>query len=199
MGVKQVIRDVDANKDVKELVENGYFAEEISLYGCAYVLNQRICFRIHDNESAIRNFVRREEEAGTIFPTLVDTYYSRKKIPSGMREMKKEEARADLLARMKVEYPSAFFSAFMPLAEYPANDSAAVVLKQWMQGLFCCFDSLQLQLFEGAVKICRQAKLLDIKSYNAMRQWCEDRWIQIQRQSQVYLAYNCHFYGFAYQ
>lgn len=79
MGAKHVIRDVDANEDVQELVENGYFAEEISLYGCAYVLDHRIYFRIHDNEAVIRNFVRREEEAGNIFPTLVDMFYSREK------------------------------------------------------------------------------------------------------------------------
>ena len=198
MGVKHVIRDVDANEDVKELVENGYFAEEISLYGCAYVVDHRIYFRIHDNEAIIRNFVRREEETGKIFPTLVTTLYKREKIPSGMREKKKEEARTGLVARMQEEYPKEFFHALMPLAEYPANNSAEVCLKQWMQSLFCCFDSLELQLFEGSLKACRQGKLLEAESYKMMERWCEDRWMQINQQNRARGAYSRKFSGFAY-
>lgn len=198
MGAKHVIRDVDANEDVQELVENGYFAEEISLYGCAYVLDHRIYFRIHDNEAVIRNFVRREEEAGKIFPTLVDMFYSREKIPAGMREKKKEEARARMVARMKEEYPRAFFRALMLMAECPANNSAEACLKQWMQSLFCCFDSLEIQLFEGSLKACRQGKLLEAENYKMMERWCEDRWLQINQQNRARGAYSRQFSGFAY-
>lgn len=198
MGIKRIIRDVDANEDVQELVENGYFAEEISFYGCAYALDHRIYFRIHENEKMIRTFVRREEEAGNIFPTLVDIFYKRVKIPSGMREAKKEEARMELLIRMKKEFPVEFFRALMPLAETPANDSAAIYLKRWMHSLFCCFDPLELQLFEGALKACRQGKLLGSETYGLMKCWCDDRWMQIHQQNRARGAYSRQFSGFAY-
>ena len=110
-----------------------------------------------------------------------------------MREKKKEEARARMVARMKEEYPRAFFRALMLMAECPVNNLAETCLKQWMQSLFCCFDSLEIQLFEGSLKACRQGKLLEAESYKMMERWCEDRWLQINQQNRARGAYIASF------
>lgn len=192
------VRDVDVGSEVQELLAAGYFDDEISFCGCAYVEAQRIYYRINEQEEAIWRFIRQGMSRG-LCPTPLARIYRRKKILSGKREEIKAQVRTEFLLQLQRDYPRAYFEALAPLAVTPANNSAYELLRQWREMLLACFAWEEIQLFSGVVQMSYEAKLLTESSYSQLAAWADDRLRQISRQNRSKGQYGRLYSGFAYR
>lgn len=192
------VRDLDVNSEVMDLLENGYFNDEISFYGCAYVKGGRIYYRLHEKEEAIRHFLH-ESAPKALYPTLLEKISQREKIPSGEMETARERVRMAFVQALQQKYPTTYFETLAPLAKWPAVNIALPLLKEWQEALFANFEADNLQLFTGALQMCYGAKLLEESNYQLLSAWQEDRLLQISRQHRGLGKHNKVFAGFAYK
>lgn len=192
------VRDVDVGSEVQDLAAYGYFDEEVAFYGCAYVQKGRIYYRVNEQEAMLWRFLQNAAQHG-IYPTLMEQFYQRVKIPAGGQEKIKEAIRLSFVQQLKQAYPREYFELLGPLARSAATNAAADLFVKWRRDLAACFDEEAYQLLAGALRMAYEGKLLDAPSYHQMMAWCADRMAQIERQGGVSSTYNWLFSGFAYE
>lgn len=192
------VRDVDVGSEVQDLAAYGYFDEEVAFYGCAYVQAGQIYYRVNEQEAMLWRFLQNAAQWG-IYPTPIERFYQRIKIPAGGQEKIKEAMRLAFVQKLKQDYPRAYFELLGPLAQTAATDAAADIFVKWRAELAICFEEEAYQLLHSALHMAYESKLLKEPFYRQMLAWCADRMAQIEQQARASSTYSRVFSGFAYQ
>ena len=121
------IRDLKCSQDIAEMAALGKFEEEFIVYGCCYVENGQVYYRVSTQEDELYLFIEQCMERG-VYPSPVQRLLNRTLVPSGMQEEYLYQTKIMLAKQMQKNYPSALLKQFAVSAEQDDNDAAAAIL-----------------------------------------------------------------------
>lgn len=172
-------RDVLCAAEVGRMAELGRFGKEITVYGCAYLKDGRVNFRLSENARAIYHFAHAQMPDG-IYPTSVQRHSMRLAVPAGMETEAAFQVKLELAKELRAAYPRAFFEALEALAAAPANNAAEPILKTMAEKASGRFDALELQLFAATLERAYQGKLVDRYTHHLFSEWLRSVWRQME-------------------
>lgn len=192
------IRDLKCSWDIAEMAALGKFEEEFIVYGCCYVEDGQVFYRMSTQEDEMYLFVEQCMERG-VYPSPVQSILNRTLVPSGMQDEYLYKTKVMLAKQMQEQYPSALLKKFAALAEIDANDNAAELLYRIKKSLIGCFERERLELVEGMIQFAYQQKKLTRQTYQELQQWLA--YVYRQMEDDVVIKKNVQrtFYGMAYR
>ncbi len=191
-------RDEACASGASFLASLGAFGEDLLMYGCAYLEQNKITYRISPDASQIYQF----QETSThqnLYPTAVSSYVHRSAVPGGMREQLAYQVKLTLARQIQAQYPRYFFELLDPLAQTPANNSSFPLLTTMVDAIDGYFNAGQLQLLDGTIEFAYNAKLLDNQHYQQLQQWLTETRRQMESDPIVQNKISRTLYGFCYQ
>lgn len=180
------------------LASMGLFGNEVVVYGCAYLENDKITYRVSPDGKEIHQF-HNASVYQNLYPTSVSMYNCRINTSSDLQEEINYEAKCTMARHLHDDYPRLFFDLLAPLSETPANNSSFPLLASMADAIDGYFDDFELQLLEGTMAQCYQAKLLDANNHHQLQQWIEKTRQQMENAPVLQAQYERTFYGFCYQ
>lgn len=190
-------RDDMCGMDVAQMEDLGGFAQEISVFGCAYKANNSIFYRVTDNPNELYIFYKNcyQQE---IYPTLPEIFTERHIIPAGQREAMVFEAKKSCARLLQASFNVDFWQCFDNLTALPASNHALQLLTPQQHALEGRYASDSLNLFEVFADYCLERHCLTLESHQTFSDWIAanrermvDDWIIKER-------YERTFYGFGY-
>ena len=192
------IRDLKCSWDIAEMAALGKFEEEFIVYGCCYVENGQVFYRMSTQEDEMYLFVEQCMERG-VYPSPVQSILNRTLVPSGMQDEYLYKTKIMLAKQMQEQYPSELLKQFAILAEIDENNSAAELLYHIKKSLVGCFVRERLELVQGIILFAYQQKKLTRQTYRELQQWLA--YVYRQMEDDVVIKKNVQrtFYGMAYR
>ena len=191
-------RDEACASGASFLASLGAFGEDLLMYGCAYLEQNKITYRISPDASQIYQFQAASAHQN-LYPTAVSSYVHRSSIPGGMREQLAYQVKLTLARQIQEQYPRYFFELLDPLAQSPANNSSFPLLTTMVDAIDGYFNAGQLQLLDGTIEFAYNAKLLDNQHYQQLQQWLIETRHQMESDPIVQNKISRTLYGFCYQ
>lgn len=189
-------RDDMCGIDVGRMAELGGFAEEITIYGCAYKENGEVLYRVTDDPDEVYRFYDGAARQG-LLPTLPETYVRREIIPAGQRERMTDEAKIACARQMHAAFDAHFWTLMDALAACAPSNAAYDILERYRQALDGRYAREPLSLFsvmlDEALRRHRLTPEADARFADWVRENEEkmaDDWIFKERCEST-------FYGFA--
>ncbi len=192
------IRDLKCSQDIAEMAALGKFEEEFIVYGCCYVENGQVYYRVSTQEDELYLFIEQCMERG-VYPSPVQRLLNRTLVPSGMQEEYLYQTKIMLAKQMQKNYPSALLKQFAVLAEQDDNDAAAAILYCIKKEFIGCFEREKLQLVQGIILFAYQQKKLTRQTYQAFQQWMAYLYSQMEDDVVIKKNFQRTFYGLAYR
>ena len=192
------IRDLKCSWDIAEMAALGKFEEEFIVYGCCYVEDGQVFYRMSTQEDEMYLFVEQCMERG-VYPSPVQSILNRTLVPSGMQDEYLYKTKIMLAKQMQEQYPSELLKQFAILAEIDENNSAAELLYRIKKSLVGCFVRERLELVQGIILFAYQQKKLTRQTYQGLQQWLA--YVYRQMEDDVVIKKNVQrtFYGLAYR
>lgn len=192
------IRDLKCSWDIAEMAALGKFEEEFIVYGCCYVEDGQVFYRMSTQEDEMYLFVEQCMERG-VYPSPVQSILNRTLVPSGMQDEYLYKTKIMLAKQMQEQYPSELLKQFAILAEIDENNSAAELLYRIKKSLVGCFVRERLELVQGIILFAYQQKKLTRQTYQDLQQWLA--YVYRQMEDDVVIKKNVQrtFYGLAYR
>lgn len=192
------IRDLKCSWDIAEMAALGKFEEEFIVYGCCYVENGQVFYRMSTQEDEMYLFVEQCMERG-VYPSPVQSILNRTLVPSGMQDEYLYKTKIMLAKQMQEQYPSELLKQFAILAEIDENNNAAELLYRIKKSLVGCFVRERLELVQGIILFAYQQKKLTRQTYQDLQQWLA--YVYRQMEDDVVIKKNVQrtFYGMAYR
>lgn len=192
------IRDLKCSWDIAEMAALGKFEEEFIVYGCCYVEDGQVFYRMSTQEDEMYLFVEQCMERG-VYPSPVQSILNRTLVPSGMQDEYLYKTKIMLAKQMQEQYPSELLKQFAILAEIDENNSAAELLYRIKKSLVGCFVRERLELVQGIILFAYQQKKLTRQTYQDLQQWLA--YVYRQMEDDVVIKKNVQrtFYGMAYR
>lgn len=191
-------RDEACASSASFLASMGAYGEDVSAYGCAYLKDGRLTFRLSDDASIIYRFTK-ECVQHDLYPSRVCHYIRREIISGGMREEMAYQIKLALARQLQLEYPRCFFEALDQLAQTQATDAAYGLLVQMADAIDGYFDSAELQLFEGTLEMAYGAKLLRTESHERLCRWLDKTRRQMESNTTRQASLSRTMYGYCWQ
>lgn len=191
-------RDVQCSQDVAKMAELRRFDGEHILYGCAYLEEGKVKYRVSSRDKEIYEYVEKSAANG-IYPTPVMSLLQRCPTPSGREEDIKQKVKLQLAKDMKKRYDKSFFLALEPFTKVSASNDAFDLLLEIRDQLEGLFDEGKLQIFEGLVQMAFEAKVLSENSYEQMRAWLKKIRVQMEDDVVIKNAFERTLYGIGYE
>lgn len=191
-------RDMCCIAAVGNMASMGRFEEEFSMYGCAYLENGNVTYRISPVAEQMYEFVRKSAQHAC-YPTRVLCHRCNTEVPSGMREKIAGEVKLETARRLRSLYPQAFFTELEPLAKTAAQNNAMPLLEELVDAIDGHFEELELQLLEGTIQLAWDSKLLQKDSRRQLEQWVAKTRGQMADDPVLETTVSRIFYGFCYQ
>lgn len=191
-------RDMCCIAAVGDMAEMGRFDEEFCMYGCAYLENNQITYRI----SPVAEQIYRFTEEGIYqehYPTRVYIYQKSLAVPAGMKEKIERGVKLKLARVLQRTYPASFYHLLNEFGQLPAVDQGRSILEELKDSTEGHFNELECQLLEGTVQIAYEAKQLKMDSVVYMKQWLEKTRKQMEDTPVIQRGLSRTFYGFCYQ
>lgn len=192
------IRDLKCSMDIAEMAALGWFAEEFIVYGCCYIENGKLYYKVSSQSAELYRFREKQLKRG-IYVSPVDEMLNRVMVPSGMQDEYALRTKIKLAKRMKCEYDETLMQKFVLLAEQEQNNNAAELLCELKQKMTGCFEQEIVQLVESIVDYAHQQKKLCRETYNELCQWLEYVYSQMEDDVVIRRDFQRTFYGFGYQ
>ncbi|PWM49706.1 MAG: hypothetical protein DBX41_06740 [Clostridiales bacterium] len=191
-------RDVTTAETVAQMAQLKYFDEQYLYYGCAYLYEGTIKYRLHENAEKMAAFWEKSFEFG-IYPTDISKYVRLLKTPSGKEYEKAEQVQREFALKLAQTYPQELFLALKELGDIAPTDAALAELTLWQDELDLCYERDKIELFSGAVALCFKQKKLCTASYEQFKQWIKAR-LDLINNCECSIWRDKHwFYGFGYQ
>lgn len=190
-------RDLNCALDVNQMAELGKFPVDFNVYGCAYIENGRLCYRVSSNKEKMYIYVN-DAVYNNIYPTMVEYLMRSTCILSDQQEEIMEETKYLLVDRLRSQYKK-LFSVLQPFAEQKANNNSYVFLREMIETIDGNFDDGELQLLEGAMDFALRAKVLTKTGYQQLKDWVKSVRKQMIGDTVIQDTFGRTFYGFGYE
>ena len=164
------MHDLRVAEDIGKMAELGWFDVEFTMYGCAYLKDGKMYYRISSEAEDIYDFIEKGSRLG-VYPGNVLSLTEKYPVPAGMKELIAQEVKRDLGRKLKEVYPQAFFTELYGLAEAAETNTAAAVLWSEADALEGVFEEEKLKYFEELVDYTYSCRKLSGAEYTALLNW----------------------------
>lgn len=191
-------RDLVVANDIAEMAALGWFPHEFIVYGCCYIENGIMYYKVSENDTVLYHF-KEESLKCNVYVSPIVELLNRVLIPSGMQDEYMMRTKIQLAKQLQQDYPVSMMSCFALLAEREGNDSAAKLLYELKRKLTGCFEREVLMLVESIIEYAFQQKKLKLDTYTELKQWMSYIYRQLEDEMVPYRRFKRTFYGFAYK
>ena len=191
-------RDMRCAADVGRMAALGRFDVEFEMYGCAYLQDGEITYRVTPDAMQLYQFAAQSVHE-SLYPTTVVHHIHRTPVPSGMQEQIANQTKLQLAKKLYQMYPPCFFTLLEPFTQAPANNNSYPLLLEMADAIDGHFNDAELQLLEGTMEIACQAKQLDQYGYSRLQQWLKKIRRQMEDDPIIQNNFSRTLYGFCYQ
>lgn len=191
-------RDVVCAAAVGRMAALGRFDKELTVYGCAYMEDGSVRYRLSTNALQIHRFAAHAASAG-IYPTSVRSFSKRTPVPAGMEEHLLYESKLELARELQKNYPRIYFETLTALGEAPANNASVPLLRELAQAIEGHYDDAELQLFAQLLEHCFQGKLIDRYGHYRFNDWLSKVRRQMEDDPVPGAQLKRTLYGFSYK
>lgn len=194
MGIS---RDEYCAQRIGFIAEMGCMEEEIIVFGCCYLEQGKVKYRVSDNKDEIYQFLLNASNLG-VFPTPVHELTVRQLIPTDGKDEVLYQVKRKLAQKLKTLYPAEYFAQMKMFVEQEPNNEAWPLLEQLREDMEGLFEADELHLYEMLVRQCCQKKLLDDKHKQQAWDWLEKNRNQMEDDIVVKEKNERTFYGILY-
>lgn len=170
LGTMMHLHDLQVAEDIGKMTELGWFDIEFTMYGCAYMLDGQMRYRISSEAGDIYHYIENATGIG-VYPGNVLSITEKYPVPAGMKELIAQDVKRDLGLKLKEIYSKAFFEELYELADLVTTNSAADLLWAEVDALEGVFEEERLKYFEELVDYAHSCKKLLQEEYKALHQW----------------------------
>lgn len=192
------IRDLKCSMDIAEMAALGWFAEEFIVYGCCYMENGTIYYKVSSQNTELYRFKDECMKHG-IYVSPVVELLNRVMVPSGMQEEYLLKTKLKLAKQMQRNYDTDLLCTFTALAQQDDNNSAANLMREIQHKMTGCFEREVVQLVESIIEYAFQQKKLNRQTYAELCQWLDYMYGQMEDDVVIRKNFQRTFYGFAYR
>lgn len=164
------MHDLRVAEDIGKMAELGWFDVEFTMYGCAYLQDRKMYYRISSEAEDIYDFIEKGSRIG-VYPGNVLSLTKKYPVPAGMKELIAQEVKRDLGKLLREVYPQEFFAELYALAEAAETNSAAAVLWSEADALEGVFEEEKLKYFEELVDYAYSCRKLAGAAYTELINW----------------------------
>ena len=164
------VRDHKIAQDVSTRAELGYFPVEFTMYGCAYLRQNKMYYKVSSEAEDIYSFIE-EANLNKIYPSNVVIETQRYTVPSGMRELISQDVKKELAKKMYNMYPKSFFIELQKIAFWLREDNSSEYLWEKANQIESLYDREVLEEFSFFVKYLYSCCHLDDDNYAAITTW----------------------------
>ena len=201
-GVRHLImqhRDVQAAEDVRKMAELGYFDTEITMYGCAYLENGKMYYKVSEEPDDIYRFIESALVRG-IYPSDIMKYTEKHPIPLGMKTLIEYDVKKMLAKKLKETYPREVFEIIDEIAvQVQPNQETVKYLWEYIEEIEGLFDETELCNFEIILKYMMTRRKISIDDYNKMQEWISNERKNMENDSREKDIFNKTIYGICYE
>jgi len=198
-NVPEHLRDVQMAADVGKMAELAYFDVEFTMYGCAYLKNGKVHYRISSEAEDIYSFLE-SSVLEDIFPSNVLELTEKCPVPSGMRPFIAQEVKVKLARKLKALYPKEFFELLNKASEvHKSNSTLLHALHCQEDELEGLFDEEKLNMFEQMLQYIYFSRKISRKEYVYFVDWLKK---ERQNMDDTFVSKDLlekHMYGIAYE
>jgi len=194
MGIS---RDAICANRIGFIAELGGMEEELVVYGCCYLEDGKVKYRVSSNKEELYRFLVYETDK-PLYPTPIHSLTERCIIASGEEEAVRNQLKRKLARNLQQQYPAEFFERFQPFVAQAASEQAWPLLQELREQIEGHFDADELQLYEMLLKQSVQRKLLSTEKEACAYQWLGRNRSQMEADTVVKERFERTFYGFVY-
>lgn len=194
MGIN---RDEICAQRIGFIADMGGMEEEIIVYGCCYLENGRVKYRVSNEKEEMYQFLLSAASQNR-FPTPVQNLTVRQIIAAGEKDTMLYQAKKKLAQKLQLFYPAAFFKEWQPFVEQQSNYEAWTLLEALQDEMEGLFEADELQFYEAIMRHCCQKKLLDEQHKAMGEQWLKKNRSQMEGDVVVKENNKRTFYGILY-
>lgn len=192
------IREMAVANDIAEMAALGWFAEEFIVYGCCYIENGTIYYKVSSQNTELYRFKDDCMKRG-IYVSPVVELLNRVMVPSGMQEEYLLKTKLKLAKQMRQKYDADLLRTFIALAGQDDNNSAENLMLEMQRKMTGCFEREVVQLVESIIEYAFQQKKLNRQTYAELCQWLDYVYGQMEDDVVIRKNFQRTFYGFAYR
>jgi len=190
-------RDILVAENVREMLELGYFPTDFTMYGCAYLQNNELYFKISSEASDIYQFVE-FAPLHDIYPSNIMILEREYNVSSGMQEILSLKVKIELANMLRNAYSKEFFFMLNDFANKTVTDDASELLWSEMDQLEGLFNSEKLADLEQLTNAAYSCRRLTKHQYQSLlqrfarerRNMCDDIIIKDINEKKLYgIAY----------
>lgn len=196
-NVYQENRDAQCASDVANMAEMGKFEVDFPVYGCAYLENDCITYRVSSDAKDIYCFLDQSAHYG-LYPTSIKHYIRQTPVPSGLRDQIAYETKITLAHMLKHDYGHTFFNLLEPFTKTLESDASASALFKMAEFIEGRFNEWELQLLEGTLNIAFEAKQLTEQSFQSLQTFIKKTRQQMEEDPIVQNIFSRTLFGFCY-
>ncbi len=164
------MHDLRVAEDIGKMAELGWFDVEFTMYGCAYMFEGKMRYKISSEAKDIYDYIEHGAKQG-VYPSNVLSLTEKCPVPAGMKELIAQDVKKDLGRKLREVYPQAFFEELYALAQAVTTNSAAALLWAEAEALEGVFEEEKLKYFEELVDYAYSCRKLEQTEYAALLQW----------------------------
>lgn len=163
-------RDIQVAEEIGRKAELGWFDMEFTMYGCAYLENGCMYYKVSPEAGDIYQFIE-QCNLRDIYPSNVISFTETCPVPAGMKELIAQEVKKDLARKLRTLFPQAFLSFLQELAQRVTTDSASDLLWQEAEALEGQFEEEKLSRFEELVNYSYSCRKISSLTYQNLLRW----------------------------
>ena len=194
MGIS---RDEICAQRIGQIAEMGCMEEEIIVFGCCYLEDGKVKYRVSSDKDEIYQFLLKASD-DKLFPTPVQELTVRQIIPTDGKDGVVYQVKRKLAQKLKTLYPAEYFAQMKQFVEQEAGNAAWPLLEQLREEMEGLFEADELHFYEMLVRQCCQKKLLDDKHKQQAWDWLEKNRNQMEDDIVIKEKNERTFYGILY-
>lgn len=191
------IRDHKAAQDVGVRAALGYYPVEFTMYGCAYLYQNKMYYKVSSEAEDIYSFIEKAN-LNRIYPSNVITETQKYTVPSGMRELISQDVKKELAEKMHKIFPKNFFIELQEVANWLREDTSSEYLWNKANQIESLYDREILEEFALFVKYFYSCCHLDEDNYAAITTWIVEERKNMDDDIVCKNIFEKTIYGFAY-
>lgn len=165
-----VFRDFQVAQDIGKKAEMGWFDVEFTMYGCAYLKDDKMYYKVSPKSEDIYQFIEKSM-LENIYPSNVISLKEKCPVPAGMKEFIAQDVKRKLAKKLKEVFPKEFFVQLNQLANRVTENSAREILWSEAEELEGVFEEDKLCYFEELVNYTYSCRKITQEEYFKLSLW----------------------------
>ena len=170
LNMMMKFRDLQVAEDVGKKAELGWFDVEFTMYGCAYMNEGKMFYKVSSEAQDIYDFIEASSQQG-IYPSNILSFTEKCPVPSGMKQLIAQDVKVDLGKKLRDTFPQEFFEILYGLADEAVNNTAAELLWNEAEQLEGVFEEELLRYFEELVNYAYGCCHVNKYEYDKLMGW----------------------------